>query len=131
MLRPSCWRALVVTRRTLLSLVVFVGLPAALWADDAVRAKSNAKTVRLLTVGNSFSANATHYLGDLAKARGNVLIHRPIVVGGASLELHWSRAALHEKDPQDAAGLYGKRSLKQELVSEPWDLEAIRKVDLT
>ena len=101
MLRLSCLRALAVTRRTLLSVVVLVGLPAALSADDSVRAKSDAKTVRLLTVGNSFSANATHYLGDLAKARGNVLIHRPIVVGGASLELHWGRAELHEKDPQE------------------------------
>ena len=130
MLRPSCWRALAVTRRTLLSLFVLVGLPAALWADDAVRAKSEAKTVRLLTVGNSFSANATHYLSDLAKARGNVLIHQPIVVGGAALELHWGRAERHEKDPQDAAGLYGKRSLKQELASEPWDVVTIQQASI-
>lgn len=130
MLRPSCWRALAVTRRTLLSFVVFVGLPAALSADDSVRAKSEAKTVRLLTVGNSFSANATRYLGDLAKARGNVLIHQPIVVGGASLELHWGRAERHEKDPQDPAGLYGKRSLKQELTSQPWDFVTIQQASI-
>ena len=130
MLRPSCWRALAVTRRTLLSLVVFVGLPAALSADDSVRAKSEAKTVRLLTVGNSFSANATRYLGDLVKARGNVLIHHPIVVGGASLELHWGRAERHEKDPQDPAGLYGKRSLKQELTSQPWDFVTIQQASI-
>ena len=130
MLRPSCWRALAVTRRTLLSLVVFVGLPAVLSADDSVRAKSDAKTVRLLTVGNSFSANATRYLNDLAKARGNVLIHQPIVVGGASLELHWGRAERHEKDPQDPAGLYGKRSLKQELASQPWDFVTIQQASI-
>ena len=118
------------TRRTLLSLVALIGLPAALWADDSTPAKSDAKTVRLLTVGNSFSANATRYLSDLAKARGNVLIHQPIVVGGASLELHWGRAERHEKDPQDPAGLYGKRSLKQELASQPWDFVTIQQASI-
>ena len=129
-MRPSCLRALAVTRRTLLSLVALIGLPAALWADDSTPAKSDAKTVRLLTVGNSFSANATRYLSDLAKARGNVLIHQPIVVGGASLELHWGRAERHEKDPQDPAGLYGKRSLKQELASQPWDFVTIQQASI-
>ena len=122
------WMA--VTRRTLLSLALLAGLPTVLPAEDSVRAKSEAKTVRLLTVGNSFSANATHYLNDLAKARGNVLVHQPIVVGGASLELHWGRAERHEKDPQDPAGLYGKRSLKQELASQPWDFVTIQQASI-
>ena len=30
------------------------------------------KTVRVLTVGNSFSQNATHYLGEIAKAAGGL-----------------------------------------------------------
>ena len=34
------------------------------------------KTVRLLTVGNSFSGNATHFLGDLAAAAGHKLVFR-------------------------------------------------------
>lgn len=97
-----------------------------LQAEAPVPAKHEAKTVRLLTVGNSFSANATRDLGDLAKAGGHVLIHQPIVVGGASLELHWGRAARHEKDPLDPGGLYGKRSLKQELAAQPWDFVTIQ-----
>src|SRR5712691_4803753 len=43
-----------------------------------------AKTVRLLTVGNSFSQNATRFLGDLVAAAGNVLIHHQAVIGGAT-----------------------------------------------
>src|ERR1051325_4250900 len=62
------------------------------------------KTVRLLTVGNSFSRNATHYLGDLAAADGNKLIHRPIVVGGASLQLHAEKAQQFERDPNAKEG---------------------------
>lgn len=85
-----------------------------------------AKTVRLLTVGNSFSANATRPLDALVKAAGNVLIHQPIVVGGASLELHWGRAAAIEKDPTSTNGLYGKQSLKQHLAAQPWDFVTIQ-----
>src|SRR5437016_3283853 len=62
---------------------------------------SKTKTVRLLTVGNSFSQNATQYLGDLVKAKGHTLIHRPLAIGGASLEVHWEKAQLHEKDRKD------------------------------
>ncbi len=120
------------TRQTLLSLslLLLVGLQTSLSADESKAAKSDAKTVKLLTVGNSFSANATRYLGDLAKARGNVLIHKPIVVGGASLELHWGRAERHETDPQDPAGLYGKTSLKQELTAQQWDFVTVQQASI-
>ena len=89
-----------------------------------------AKTVRLLTVGNSFSANATRHLDALTKAAGNVLIHQPIVVGGASLELHWGRAAAHEQDPLNTNGFYGKQSLKQHLVAQPWDFVTIQQASI-
>jgi GxxExxY protein len=46
------------------------------------------KTVRLLTIGNSFSANATKYLADLAKGGGRTLVHRPLGIGGAPMEVH-------------------------------------------
>lgn len=108
--------------------VLLVLLQASLWADETPRREP--KTVRLLTVGNSFSQNATKYLGDLTKAAGNVLVHQPIVVGGASLELHWGRAALHESDPLDPGGLYGKRSLKQELTAQAWDFVTIQQASI-
>ena len=90
-----------------------------------------AQTVRLLTVGNSFSQNATRYLNDLAKAGGKTLIHHPLVIGGSPMALHWEKAEQHEKDPQDARGLYGnKRSLKQELTAEPWDFVTIQQASI-
>lgn len=89
------------------------------------------KTVRLLTVGNSFSRNATRFLGDLAKAGGHELVHRPIIVGGASLQLHAERAQLHERDPQDKAGLYTNgRSLKDELRADKWDFVTIQQASI-
>ena len=86
-----------------------------------------AKIVRLLTVGNSFSQNATRNLNDLVKAAGHTLIHQPLVVGGSPLSLHWEKAEQHEKDPQDPRGLYGnKLSLKQALTAQPWDFVTIQ-----
>ncbi len=112
-------------------LVVTLGFPAR--AADAPPAKiaKPAKTVRLITVGNSFSQNTTRHLNDLVKAAGNVLVHQPLAVGGASLQLHWDKAQAHEKDPQAAGGLYGnKRSLKQELTAQPWDFVTLQQASI-
>jgi hypothetical protein len=114
----------------------FVVLLTVLFLGTAVRAAEVAptktgKTVRLLTVGNSFSQNATRYLANLATAGGHTLIHRPIVVGGASLQLHAEKAQKHEQDAADKAGLYANgRSLKQELLAQPWDFVTIQQASL-
>lgn len=102
------------------------GVPAA-----EVATAASAKTVRLLTVGNSFSRNATRYLADLATAGGHELIHRPIVVGGASLQLHAEKAQKYEQDARDEAGSYANgRSLQQELTEQPWDFVTIQQASL-
>ncbi len=88
------------------------------------------KTVRLLTVGNSFSQNATRYLDGLVKAAGHTLIHRPLVIGGASLEVHWAKAQHFDRDPKDPRGLYGKKSLCQELQSAAWNYVTIQQASL-
>src|SRR5262245_45056379 len=91
---------------------------------------SKAKTVRLLTIGNSFSQNATRYLDDLVKAGGHTLVHRPMGIGGASMEVHWDKAQLHEKNPTDPKGLYGKKSLRQELMGDTWDFVTIQQASI-
>ncbi len=98
-------------------------------AVSTVRAEGD--TVRLLTIGNSFSRNATNHLDDLAAAGGHTLIHRSIVVGGASLELHAGKAQKHEANPEDKAGLYKNGlSLKAELLAEPWDYVTIQQASV-
>jgi hypothetical protein len=92
---------------------------------------AGSKTVRILSIGNSFSRNATNHLDDLAEAGGHTLIHTPIVVGGASLELHSEKAIAHAKDPKDKAGLYANgRSLVQELKAEKWDYVTIQQASI-
>jgi hypothetical protein len=89
------------------------------------------KTVRLLTVGNSFAGNATHYLGDLAKAAGHTLILRGANVGGASLELHWTKVQAFEKDPTAKLGRYASgKSLEEELRAQPWDFVTIQQASV-
>lgn len=86
-------------------------------------AAAESKTVRLLTVGNSFSHNAVHYLGDLAKADGHVLVLRECIIGGGSLQQHWEKAQKHEADPKDPDGFYkSKTNLRDELKADPWDV---------
>jgi hypothetical protein len=89
------------------------------------------KTVRLLTIGNSFSKNATNHLDDLALASGHTLVHTSIVVAGASLQLHAEKAQKHEANPLDKEGLYkNERSLKQELTADAWDFITIQQASI-
>ena len=114
-----------ITRRRLLSLLL-LGTPLCLAETPA-----QTKTIRLLTVGNSFSHNATHYLGELAKAAGDTLILREDNVGGASLELHWSKAEAFEKNPADKLGHYtAGKSLKDALTGEQWDCITIQQASI-
>jgi hypothetical protein len=109
---------------------LFISLTLVIIAQVGVFA-AEAKTVRILSIGNSFSRNATNHLDDLAEAGGHTLIHTPIVVGGASLELHSEKAIAHAKDRKDKAGLYNNgRSLVQELKAEKWDYVTIQQASI-
>lgn len=89
------------------------------------------KTVRLLTIGNSFSANATRYLKDLAKAGGHTLIHQPLVLPGASFQDQVTKLKKHEANPRDKAGLYANGlSLKQALTTEKWDYVTVQQASI-
>jgi hypothetical protein len=93
--------------------------------------KPRGTTIKLLTVGNSFSQNATKYLDRIVEADGNVLVHHRCVIGGSGPEQHLAKAAIHEKDSRDRAGLYSSgRSLKQELLAEKWDVVTIQQASI-
>ncbi len=91
------------------------------------------KTVRLLTIGNSFAANSTRFLADLAKADGNLLVLGQANVGGCSLERHWNAVVAAESNPpKDEGRLYAigkdptKFSLRDMLTREKWDIITIQ-----
>jgi hypothetical protein len=117
------------TRRFAALLLALALPPLFLVAQEKPQGK--ARTVRLLTVGNSFSQNATKYLDKIVEADGNVLIHHRCVIGGSGPDQHLAKAAAHEKDPKDKAGLYGTgKSLKEELAAEKWDVITIQQASI-
>jgi hypothetical protein len=84
------------------------------------------KTVRLLTIGNSFSANATKYLKDLATAGGHTLIHNSLVIGGSSFQVHADKTKAEGK-----ARLYSDgRDLIANLTANQWDYVTIQQASI-
>ena len=90
--------------------------------------------VRLLAVGNSFSGNATRFLGDLvaASAGGNQLTFGHASIGGCPLEKHVRLAEAFEKDKHDPLGrpYAGKSSLREMLQRQKWDYVTIQQASI-
>lgn len=85
--------------------------------------------VRILTVGNSFTQNATRYLGELTEAAGLELTHKMLSIGGSSLEQHAGKALAFETDSSLEEAKYSSgESLQQALQSQPWDFVTIQQV---
>lgn len=109
--------------RTLLCTLTLVWTSARVFAEG--------KTVRLLTVGNSFSHNATHYLGDIAKANGDTLVLREDNIGGSSFDIHLKKLEVAEKDPSNKLGQYTNgHTLKDDLTKEKWDYITIQQASV-
>ena len=97
----------------------------------ALHVSAEPKTLRLLTVGNSFSHNATHYLGDIAKANGDTLILREDNIGGSSFDVHLKKMEVAAKDPTSKLGTYtGGKSLKDDLTQQKWDFITIQQASI-
>jgi hypothetical protein len=92
---------------------------------------AGARTLRLFTVGNSFSNNATHYLPELAKAGGHELIIGKAAKGGGSLLQHWEAIEAWRANPDaPKAKIYGGKSLQEQLGSGTWDVITIQQYSL-
>ncbi len=115
-------------RASLFSSILFASLLCLAARADETK---SGKTVRLLTVGNSFSHNAMHYLGDIAKANGDTLVLREDIIGGSSFDVHLKRVEIAEKDPKDKAGTYTEgRTLKDDLTQKKWDFITIQQASI-
>ncbi|EIP99111.1 hypothetical protein OpiT1DRAFT_03615 [Opitutaceae bacterium TAV1] len=126
-------------RGLILGVALTAGLlaPAAGWsaADNAPRT-----SVKLLTIGNSFSNNAISQLPEIAKAGGKELLVGRTSLGGCSLERHAKHLAAALADPDSPEGrpysnspvfgeaLAGKKtvSLPEALAAQKWDFVTIQ-----
>lgn len=95
---PFSWRGRVA------AFVFFVALLFSFSSAPAQTAEPATPQVKLLTVGNSFSENALHYLPELAKAGGKNLIVGRASLGGHSLEQHVKYLQAYEANNADPLG---------------------------
>lgn len=103
------------------ALVLFVSLLVCVSS-----ALGEAKTVRILTIGNSFSRNATNHLDDLALAGGHTLIHNSLVIGGSSFQVHADKMKTEGK-----AKLYTNgKDLVGNLTADKWDYVTIQQASI-
>ena len=89
------------------------------------------KTVRLLTIGNSFAENALTYLPQIVEASDNTLVFEKANLGGCSLQRHWNHVAKYQAnatDPQGRPYSNGRYSLAKHLTNEEWDFISIQQV---
>ena len=89
----------------------------------------NAKTIKVLAIGNSFSQDAVEqYLFELAKAQGDSLVIGNAYIAGCSIERHYSNlvgdSALYDyrKIIGGIKAKYHKVTLKRIIRDEPWDI---------
>ena len=103
-------------------------LPLGGIAQAAEPDTSGTKTIKLLTVGNSFTNNAVRFLpGIVSEAPDCELLLGKAVVGGGPLEQHWRAVEAHEADAKDPKGrIYGGKSLKDKLQEQPWEFVTIQ-----
>lgn len=87
--------------------------------------------MNILTIGNSFSEDATRYLHNIAKADGENLQVTNLYIGGCSLEQHYRNMLSDEKKYElqyngEKTGFYV--SLRDALLNRPWDLITLQQV---
>ncbi|MBO7222696.1 MAG: DUF4886 domain-containing protein [Kiritimatiellae bacterium] len=86
-----------------------------------------AEPLKVLSVGNSFSANDHKFLTQIAKSMGKELVLRNAFIGGCSLEKHARHMKEYEQDPKKG-NVYHGGSLIKLLQLEDWDIVTIQQV---
>jgi hypothetical protein len=96
---------------------------------------SQAKLIKVLAIGNSFSQDAVEqYLFELAKAQGDSLVIGNAFIGGCSIEHHYNN--LRNETPDYAyrkiiGGIkaeHNRVTLQQIIRDEPWDIISFQQV---
>jgi hypothetical protein len=109
----NCFRHLTIA-------LVLCGLLATASAADTAP-----KQVKLLAIGNSFSANATHYLPGIVEAGGDKLIFKHIMIGGCPLEKHWKNAEAFQQGSTTA-----QARAWAALTADKWDFVTLQQYSM-
>ncbi|RYY54073.1 MAG: DUF4886 domain-containing protein [Chitinophagaceae bacterium] len=86
-------------------------------------------TVRLLMIGNSFSANASRFLQDISRSQDFPLVIGKAEISGAPLNQHWDSVAVNASDSTRGRP-YNGRSLREIIRQHKWDVISIQQASL-
>lgn len=106
--------------------VLIVGLQAQEASSQNVK-KSNdpVKEIKLLTIGNSFSASLKRYFEPVVHSvPGCKVVLEQITIGGCSLERHWNNIDKEASEPGIKA--FFSYTYKEKLQSHKWDFVTIQ-----
>ncbi|MDD4102917.1 MAG: DUF4886 domain-containing protein [Kiritimatiellae bacterium] len=109
--------------RSLQKLLCLLALGCALQAP--------AKTVRVLTIGNSFSRDAVQFLREVTAAAGHKIIVGQAMIGGCDFERHMRHVNAFEANREDPEGRPYQakaKSLFDMLAEDKWDYVTIQQV---
>ena len=100
----------------------------------ALSLAAEARTIKVLAIGNSFSDDAVeHYLYDLAREGGDTLVIGDAYRGGQGFESHWRVVEKNKADFEYRKIVGGKktnewRTLEQCIKDEDWDIITFQQV---
>ena len=87
--------------------------------------------MRILTIGNSFSEDATRYLSQIARSQGENFEVVNLMIGGCSLERHYRNMLDDKKDyflMFNGVNTWFFMTLREALFSREWDVITIQQV---
>ena len=121
-------------------IIILIAAVSALCANaqgELITEPARKDTIRLLTIGNSFSQDAVEqYLYELAKEAGIHMIIGNAYKGGQSLEQHWSDLTLEHDVYEYRKVVNGIRYntphalLSPIITDEPWDFISFQQASI-
>ena len=85
--------------------------------------------MQILSIGNSFSVDATTYLHDMAKCSGQSIVSANLSIGGCPLEKHFRNMLSKERAYEllfNGVSTGFRVSIKEALLSRSWDIVTIQ-----
>jgi hypothetical protein len=91
------------------------------------------KTIKILSIGNSFSDDATQWLGSILLDMGYDIYLGNLYIGGCSIDTHWANAQSGEKAYDYRTCQWGtwkstKQSLEYGIKAQEWDIITVQQV---
>lgn len=109
------------------SLFLILALSLGLLPAQAQEAAPAKKTVKILTIGNSFAESLHRYFPQVVASTGDCeLVFGCLNIGGCSFERHWGNIEKEIADPTTPA--YFKETYLSKIKSQDWDFISIQQV---